>query len=298
MKRISISYEKKKRLIGYAFVAPWILGAIYFFLLPLIQSVIYSFSEVSIKSGGMETVWVGFEYYYRALFTDREATQLLWSSLSSVLIKTVYIAILSLFVAVVLNQKFFGRAAARAIFFLPIIVTSGVVISIINGDSSTSSLFNGTESSTMVKSFELVALLNDIGFPEKVTTFLTGLVDQVLNIVWVCGVQILILLSGLQSVPGHLYEAAKMDGASGWESFWFVTFPMLSPMLLLTIIYSIVDGLSDYSNKYQNLVLDYANTYLNYSYSSALATIYMVLSGLIIGLVFLMTRRFVFYMAD
>ncbi len=298
MKRISISYERKKHLIGYAFVAPWILGGLYFFLLPLIQSVIYSVSEVAIKSGGMETNWVGFSYYYRALFTDREATQLLWSSLSSVLIKTVYIAILSLFVAVVLNQKFFGRTAARAVFFLPIIVTSGVVISIINGDSTASSLFTGTDSSTMVKSFELVKLLNDIGFPDKVTQLLTGLVDQVLNIAWVCGVQILILLSGLQTVPGHLYEAAKMDGASGWESFWFITFPMLSPMLLLTIIYSIVDGLSDYSNKYQKLILSYANTYLNFSYSAALSTIYMLLSGLFIGLVFLIARRYVFYMAD
>lgn len=296
--RKPLSYERKKQLIGYVFVAPWILGGAYFFLLPLIQSVIYSLCEVEIKAGGMSLQWAGFSYYYRAFAVDPEAMPLLMKSLSGILVQTVYVAILSMFVAIILNQKFAGRSLARAIFFLPVIVTSGIVISIIRGDSSASTLFAGGQSSTMVKSFELTSLLYDIGFPTQVTDFLTKLVDQVLNITWVSGVQILILLAGLQTIPSHLYEAAKMDGATGWESFWFITFPMISPMLLLTTVYSIIDGLSDYANAYQEKIIQYANQYLNYSYGSALSTIYFICTSALVGAIFLITRKRIFYMAD
>jgi ABC-type sugar transport system permease subunit len=299
MKRIKWTYEKKKRMIGYLFILPWLLGSLFFFIIPLIQSVIYSVCELELQTGRMIVKYMGFDNYHRLFRVDPDAVKLLYDSLGKIIVQTVYITILSVFVAVILKQKFFGRLFARAVFFLPVVVTSGIVISIISGDPSTTQLMLGGEKSSMlVKSFELTNLLYEIGFTQEITLFLTGMIDRVFNITWVSGVQILILLAGLQTVPGHLYEASKIDGATPWESFWFITFPMISPILLLTTVYSIIDGLSDYSNQYQAKIVQFANQYMNYSYSSALSTVYFICVITLIGLVFLFTRKRVFYMVD
>ena len=297
-KRRRMSYERRRRMMGYAFIAPWLVGSVVFFLLPLIQLFIYSFSTLTFEVGGLKIDFSGPQNYIDIFTKDRDATKLLMESFGTILLQTVYITLLSLFIANILRQKFRGRLFARAIFFIPVIVTSGVVISIIQGDAATS-LFNMSEkSSVMMRSFEITDLLRRLDMPEELLNLLTDFVNTVFNLTWKSGVQILILLAALQTVPGSLYEAGHIDGASEWESFWFITFPLITPSLLLTTVYSIVDELSSYSNQYQAKIIEYATEYMNYSYSSALAAGYFVCVMALIGLVFLFARRRVFYMVD
>jgi len=291
------SYERKKKLIAYVFLIPWIAGAVYFFVIPLIQSVLYSFGDLKISAGRVDVTFKGFDNYIYIFTRDRDATRLLIESVSGMLLNIVYITILSLCIAVILKQSFKGRMLVRAVFFLPVIITSGVVISIIRSDAVTGAFMSAGQSNTMVKSFELGVILRGAGFPTEVTNILMGIVSGVFDLTWKSGVQILILLAGLQTVPSHLYEASRIDGATGWENFWFITFPLVTPVLLLTTVYSVIDVLSDYGNRYQQKILEYI-TKINYSYSSALSSVYFVCIFLLVGLVFLIMRRRVFYMAD
>lgn len=297
-KGVRFSYEQRKRLMGYVFISPWILGGIVFFIIPLIKLFIYSFSTLSFDVGKIDIKLSGFNNYIEIFTKDRDALRLLRESFTTIVLQTAYITILSLFIANILKQKFRGRLFARAIFFIPVIVTSGVVISIIRGEAAIN-LFNmGEKSSIMMRTFDLAAFLREINLPEKALEILTDFVNTVYDLTWKSGVQILILLAALQTVSNSLYEAAQIDGASAWETYWFITFPIITPSLLLTTIYSIVDELSSYSNKYQAKILQYATEYMNYSYSSALAVIYFICVMALIGLVFLLSRKFVFYMND
>ena len=288
----------RRNRYGYVFIVPWIIGFLLFFLLPLGQSIYYSFCKVSPSDAGFSFDFIRLENYRYLFEQDTTYKQNLWESVKSFLYSLPLTVILSLVLAVILNQKFRGRLFARAIFFIPVIVTSGVVISIIQGDAATS-LFNMSEkSSVMMRSFEITDLLRRLDMPEELLNLLTDFVNTVFNLTWKSGVQILILLAALQTVPGSLYEAGHIDGASEWESFWFITFPLITPSLLLTTVYSIVDELSSYSNQYQAKIIEYATEYMNYSYSSALAAVYFVCVMALIGLVFLFARRRVFYMVD
>ena len=179
---------------------------------------------------------------------------------------------------------------ARAVFFMPVIVTSGVIISIIRGDSVSSQMFSGDRSSSMLKSVELSDILLQAGYSSDMVGMLTGLIDNLFDLVWKSGVQILLVLAGLQGISPALYESSSMDGATGWEVFWFITLPMITPILLLTTVYTVIDGLSDYSNEYQKLVVSYAQQF-DYSYSSVLTWLYFVAVMLLLGIVFLIAKR-------
>lgn len=293
-----MSYERRRRWNGYLFVAPWLVGALFFFLIPLGQSILYSVSELKLAPGGVDIKIVGFERYRYFFLEDIDGTTLLRDSLQEVGLQTLYVTILSVVVAVILNQRFRGRLFMRAVFFLPVIVTSGLVMSILRGDTTVQALvMEGGKTSTLVQSFQLQALLQQV-LPMEILTRITGIVNNIFDFTWMSGVQILVLLAGLQTIPGTLKEAARIDGASGWEYFSFVTLPLLSPVLLLTVIYSVIDGLSDFGNDYQQKILLQATQSLNYSYSSALATIYLVVVLALVGLLFFLSRRLVFYMVD
>ena len=293
-----MSYERRRRWNGYLFVAPWLVGALFFFLIPLGQSILYSISELKLAPGGVDIKIVGFERYRYFFLEDIDGTTLLRDSLQEVGLQTLYVTILSVVVAVILNQRFRGRLFMRAVFFLPVIVTSGLVMSILRGDTTVQALvMEGGKTSTLVQSFQLQALLQQV-LPMEILTRITGIVNNIFDFTWMSGVQILVLLAGLQTIPGTLKEAARIDGASGWEYFSFVTLPLLSPVLLLTVIYSVIDDLSDFGNDYQQKILLQATQSLNYSYSSALATIYLVVVLASVGLLFFLSRRLVFYMVD
>ncbi len=297
-KGVRIPYERRKALYGYGFLAIWILGTFYFFLKPLVVSFWYSLNETQVTLGKMETKFVGLQNYIDAFRKDTDYTEALLSVLKDTLWTTPLIIIFSIFIAVILNQKFHGRTFVRAIFFLPVIIATGPVISIINGDMDTSGYSGGADQfSTMFETDMAGALLNFLGvynISDKVTEIISLLTSDIFNLVWDCGIQIIIFLAALQNIPVSAKEAASMEGATAWEFFWKITLPYISPMIVANLIYTIVDSFIDPTNGVMTLVLQQASAWMH-GYSAAMAWAYFLIVILALCIVLPIVNKFVYY---
>ena len=288
-------YESKKSLAGFLFVSIWVIGFIFFFLLPFLQSVRYSFSDIVLNpNGGYTLNFIGWKNYIKAFTTDAEFLPAVFSSLGAMLYQVPIIVLFSLFVAIILNQKFVGRTFVRGIFFIPIIVANGVILSIMNGDVLSQTIMQGSSSSTLFQSEFLYELMFKSGMSQEFVNGLTGVVDSLFALIWKSGIQIIIFLAGLQTIADSMYEAAKIEGATGWETFWKITFPMISPMIILNLIFTIIDSFTDYNN----VVMKYINEQqigMRLAYSSTLGWIYFLMVAVIIVMVYLIINKRVFY---
>lgn len=281
-KRRPLSYEREKRYIGWLYVLPWLIGLVYFFLIPLGFSLVNSFSNLSIEPGKMSFEFVGLEHYKTALFVDSNTLPSLFGSIGNLLYQVPILLIFSMFVAVILNQKFPGRLFLRGVFFLPLITTSSVVMQIISGDSMAQSMMSGTADSALFQVTSIRDWMMNSTLPYEVTNFIFDFINSIFDLVWKSGIQILLLLAGLQTISGTLYEAASIEGATAWESFWKITIPMLSPILLLVTVYSIIDSFTDMSsNMVMSKITALANNF-NYGVSSALSWLYFLLVGVVL----------------
>lgn len=305
VKEKKVKYQKMPNLrqqesrAGWLFIAPFIFGFIMFMVIPLFQSLWYSLCQTDLQLGGVETTWNNFEWYVYAFRTDTKFLPMLWTSVQNVLWQTPVIIIFSMFMALILNQKFRGRVFARAVFFLPVIVTSGIIIQIINQDSFSQAIKDGSAASSMMMSVGGIEdILQSCGFTPELSELFINVANNIFNITWKSGVQILLFLAGLQSVPGSLYEAASVEGATGWETFWKITFPMISPQLVINATYTIVDTFTDYSNEVMQNIYSTAFTKMNYGYSSAMAWMYFLCILAILGIVNLLLSKITFYMVD
>ena len=294
-KKHVMPYESKKSLAGFLFVSIWVIGFIFFFLLPFLQSVRYSFSDIVLNpNGGYTLNFIGWKYYIKAFTTDAEFLPAVFSSLGAMLYQVPIIVLFSLFVAIILNQKFVGRTFVRGIFFIPIIVANGVILSIMNGDVLSQTIMQGSSSSTLFQSEFLYELMFKSGMSQEFVNGLTGVVDSLFALIWKSGIQIIIFLAGLQTIADSMYEAAKIEGATGWETFWKITFPMISPMIILNLIFTIIDSFTDYNN----VVMKYINEQqigMRLAYSSTLGWIYFLMFAVIIVMVYLIINKRVFY---
>ena len=294
-KKHVMPYESKKSLAGFLFVSIWVIGFILFFLLPFLQSVRYSFSDIVLNpNGGYTLNFIGWKNYIKAFTTDAEFLPAVFSSLGAMLYQVPIIVLFSLFVAIILNQKFVGRTFVRGIFFIPIIVANGVILSIMNGDVLSQTIMQGSSSSTLFQSEFLYELMFKSGMSQEFVNGLTGVVDSLFALIWKSGIQIIIFLAGLQTIADSMYEAAKIEGATGWETFWKITFPMISPMIILNLIFTIIDSFTDYNN----VVMKYINEQqigMRLAYSSTLGWIYFLMVAVIIVMVYLIINKRVFY---
>lgn len=297
-KGLRIPYEKRKALYAYGFLAIWIIGTIYFFLRPLAISLWYSFNKTTVNLGYMGTEFIGITNYIRAFREDTQYTEALIAVLRDTLWQTPLIIVFSIFIAVILNQKFRGRTFARAVFFLPVIIATGPVISIINGDMDTSGYSGGAEQfSTMFETDMTGALMNFLGvynISDKVTDMLSTVTSNVFNLVWDSGIQIIIFLSALQNIPYSAKEAASIEGATAWEFFWKITIPYISPMIVTNLIYTIVDSFIDPSNGVMTLVLEKASGW-EHGYSAAMAWSYFIIVIAALAIVLPILNKFVYY---
>ncbi len=293
-----IPYERRKGLYGYGFIAIWILGTIYFFILPLVESLIYSFNETKVSSGGMEMKFIGFQNYVNAFRKDQDYSKALIETLQNTALKTPLILIFSIFIAVILNQKFRGRTFARAVFFLPVIIATGPVIDIINGNMSTGGYAGGSEQFSSMFEADLVdQLLNFLGvynISDTLTETINSLTSDIFNMVWNSGIQILLFLSALQGIPFSAKEAAQMEGATAWEYFWKITIPYISPMILASLVYTIVDSFVDPSNEVMTIVLNKSSSW-EHGYSAAMAWAYFLIVGVVLAIVVAIINKFVYY---
>ena len=295
-----LSYERKKGLYGYGFIAIWIVGVLTFFIRPLIGVFEFAFCDININQqvGGYTLSWNNFEWIKYAFQTDPSFLRSMVTSFLSMFYSVPGIVIFSLTIAVILNQKFYGRTFARAIFFLPVIVTSGVVISIIQGDSMSTVVLSGSKGGSMVQAFGLSNFLYSLNLPSDVVDFISNFTNQMFNFAWKSGVQILLFIAALQTISPDLYEASSIEGATAWEDFWKITIPMISPMILLASIYTIVDSFTDYSSSTMTYITDQVKNKGRIEYGSVLAIIYSLLALAVIGIVYVIIDRLVFYSVD
>lgn len=291
------SYEKRKELYGYGFVSLWIIGTVIFFLIPLVKSLIYSVSDVTIGEKSLATSFTGIENYYNALFSDRKYSSVLWSTLKETIWKTPLILIFSLFIAVLLNNKFRGRTFFRAVFFLPVIIASGPVYSIISGDMADTGNMNAEQFSTLFSNNllgELLQFLGIYGITENMNTYITLITDNIFSIVWSSGIQIIIFLAALQNIPVSAKEAAVIEGATSWDYFWKITFPYVSPFILANFIFTFIDAFTNPTNAVMKRIFEIRND-LNFGLSAAMSWIYFGVVLAVIAVVTLFSRKWIYY---
>ncbi len=293
-----LTEQQRRARAGFAFVLPFIIGFCCFYLQPLATSLYYTFQNMQpAKGGGVSLEPVGFANYQQLFGEESDFWVDLGKTLVSMLYTVPVVVIFSLFLAIILNQEFRGRLIARAIFFMPVVVTSGVVISIIKGDTFYSNM-DSEASSTVFQAAGMVEILEGMNLPESFIEGFISIVNQIFDTLWKCGVQILLFLAALQGVSPQLYEAAKIEGATGWEIFWKVTFPNVSPIILVNVIYTIIDSITGKDNAVMSYINSTAFSHLNYSKASLMAWFFFIILLVIVGIVFLIGNRLVFYQTN
>lgn len=295
--RRPLSMRKKRAITGYLFILPFLIGFFAFVAGPLITSLRMSFSSVSLDSAsGFTLKYIGIGNYLKALTIDKDFNRLLWESVKSLLVDVPCIILFSLIIAVLLNRKFPGRSAVRAIFFMPVILASGVVL----GMEKSNTLLNGVQelqksaSDTTITTALQNLLLGAMGQNAFVDIIL-NIINHLYEIVISSSIQTVIFLSALQTINPSIYEAAEMEGCSQWECFWKITIPMVSPMILVNWIYTIVDRFVRADNQVMQKILDTMNVTLDYGFSSAMAWIYCIAMLALIGISTLIISRMVYY---
>ena len=305
------SLDKRKAKSGWLFVAPFVIGFIVIYLPIIINSIIYSFSEfetiAAIDGGGYVLHNVGLDNYKNALFVDTEFVKILTTGVRQLLLEVPAIVIFSLFLAVILNEKMVGRAAFRAILFVPVILQTGLISEI---DAANSLLASMNDSSRgistgggaaeeavtgVLSTDDLSWLFANLSVGSDMITYVTQLINNIYDIINRSGVQMLIFLAGLQSISPAIYESCEIDGATAWETFWKITVPMISPMILVNAVYTVIDAFTASSNE----VMTYINSVYSQAggnvLSAAMSWMYFLLVIACIGIVVAVLSAFVFY---
>ena len=299
-KHHKLAYEKRKALYGYGFISLWMVGTLLFFIIPLFKSLYYSFNEVTVNPGSLDTSWVGLDKYSKVLFSDPNYTEYLGDTLLETLWKTPLVLIFSLFIAVILNQKFKGRALSRAIFFLPVIIATGPVYKIINGDMGTTGNTGADQFSTMFSTDMVGSLLEFLGIyglSDNMSTIISTVTDNIFGIVWSSGIQILLFLAALQNIPPSAKEAAQMEGATAWEYFWKITFPYVSPFILANLIFTVIDSFTSPTNSVMKRIIEMKNSWA-FGEALAMAWIYFLIVLAAIALITAIVNKFIYYEVD
>ena len=302
-KRKVASLDKKKARAGWIFVLPFVIGFLVVYLPIIINSIWMTFHEINIlKGGGYELEWVGLNNYDYALTTDPSFVQTLITGMGELLFDVPAILIFSLFMAVLLNQKMAGRAVFRSIFFIPVILSTGIMESIesqnILGTAMDEGINDGSGSNTaaeIVSAMDIQKLFSSMKIGQELVEYVAQMINNIYDIVNRSGVQMLIFLAGLQSISPAIYEACRIDGATSWETFWKITFPMISPMILVNGVYTVIDSFTTDSNSVMRYIAGVYNATEGQVRSSAMAWMYFIIVMLIILAVFGIFSAFVFY---
>ncbi len=302
-KRKIVSLDRKKARAGWVFVLPFVIGFVVVYLPIIWNSIWMSFHELKIiTGGGYDLKWIGLDNYQWALFEDPSFFQTLITGLGELLFDIPAILIFSLFMAVLLNQKMAGRAAFRAIFFIPVILSTGIMESIegqnilgVMMESGINDGSGGSASTEIVSAMDISRLFSSMKIGTELVEYVVGMINNIYDIVNRSGVQMLIFLAGLQSISPAIYEACRIDGATAWETFWKITFPMISPMILVNGVYTIIDSFTTDSNTVMAYISQVYQQTDGQVRSSAMAWMYFMIVVLIILIVVAVCSAYVFY---
>ena len=294
-----MSLERKKSLFGYVFVSPLLIGILVIYIPTVIQSIQYSFAANAGRYGE-ELKYVGWQNYHDALFVEKDFLKTVYSSTVALLPQIFVILIFAFFMANILNQNFRGRSIARVIFFIPVVLSTGIV-TYFDNLSSLTDIYQGGEklnvgSTTTALNFEEIEgmLLSALG-SSGLSEIIASAIGSLYTVITSSGVQMLIFLSGLQSISINMYEAAKVEGATGWEVFWKISFPMISPLILVNLLYTVIDLFTGVDNQTISYISNYYGNVSTYSLASAFSWMYTLLLLLFVGVVFLLVKKLIVY---
>lgn len=278
----SISLRQKDAISGYLFVLPWIIGAIVFLIVPLVQSFYYSLCNVKVSPKGRKFIFAGIQNYTDIFRVDVYFVENIINYLFSILFSVPVIVVFALIMAMLLDGEFKGKGFFRAIYFLPVIIVSGPVMGQLAAQGATTI--------PAINVSGITRILNEF-LPTILAIPIVSLFNNMILILWYSGVQILIFLAALQKIDNSLYEAAKIDGGSRWECFWKITLPILRPMILLNAIYTVIYV----SSNEQNIIItsiydDMFAINRGFGFASAKAWTYSIVVLALVGLWILILR--------
>lgn len=274
--------ETRNKVIGFSFISMWVIGFMIFWAFPLIFSFFMSLNHVTIQTDRLLFEFVGFQQYHRALFMDAEIPNVSLLFLAQSMIIVPVIVVFALIMALMLNQKFPGRGPARAIFFLPVVLTSGNLINeLTNQEQGTLSFLQSATVTNLVMTL-----------PDTWAFAVTNVLNSFLMVLWYSGIQMLILIAGMQSINPSVYEAAKIDGANDWASLWLITLPGITPFIFISVVYTIVDQFTTPFNPILEVILHhFREPDTGYGYATAIAWLYFGVILLILAFVVLIFRK-------
>ncbi len=293
MKKQKSSRENQN--VGLIFVIPFLIGIIIFFLPTVVMGFKFAFSDVQVAEG-LKTTFTGFDNLHYALRVDADYFQLIINDISDLLTTLPVILIFSLFVAVLLNSQVWGKSVFRVIFFLPVIACVGMLAAANSGlvMSTMASSANETDSEVLSALSDVTTILQSLSFSPELVSFVSGAANNIMDIVNRSGVQILIFLAGIQSISPSIYEAAHVEGASSWEVFWKITLPMLSPMMIVNVLFTFVDSITRSDTKLISYIKNMAFSKGNFGYSAAMSWFHyfcLIVILAIIGLAVILIRN-------
>lgn len=295
-----MSLERKQLRYGYIFVLPLILGLVFIYIPNLIKTFIFTMNNIDITEGGYNLLFVGITNYKKALTENPNFLIYLKDAIIHLVTNVPVVVIFSLFIAVVLNQKFKGRIMARTIFFIPVLLATGVIAKV----EMSSNLLGIMDSSRIIDTGTnvdwsqmegLKNILLGLSFNDTLISIVASTANGIYKVVQISGIQIFIILAGLQEISPSLYEAANVEGCDGWSLFWKITFPMISPQLMVCGVYTIVDTFTSSDNKLADYIYGVAFSQNQYGYATAMDFIYFLGIGLVIVIFGTLLTKFVFY---
>ena len=291
MKKRQKGVETLKRRYGLMFVTPWMIGLALFFVIPILSSLVYMFSDVSLEIGGMDITFTGIANLKQVLNADPNYTNYLGKSVAKIAYTLPTILVMSMLLGIVMSKEFKGRFIFRALYFLPVIIASGPVLKILFTVQSGDMTSMAQEESVSANMIDISTIIAYAGLPEKIGEFMGNALSGIMNIVWNCGVLIVLFIAGMQSIPDSLYEVANVEGATKWEEFWFITFPMLSRITVLVIVFTVVELMTAQNDSVMSLAYNFMQSQ-KYGEASAMLWFYFMIVGLSVGIILWLYQKF------
>lgn len=305
-RRLKLSLQTKKVITGLIFIFPFIVGFILFFLRPSIQSVIFSLSDLQIKATGYELNFIGFENYKYAFTVDPQFTRIFTETVRQILVDIPAVIIFSFIAAAFLNQDFKGRGLARVIFFLPVILGAGVLAQLEKADimARTQGLQYGTGieaginevADVFLFSTKLTSFFLRMRLPKDLLNYIVVATAHIPDIIHKSAIPIVIFLAGLQSISSLIYEAADIEGANGWEKFWKITVPLISPLIVTNIVFIIIDSFTAADNRLVTYIESTAWGRGIFGVSVAMSWVYFLAITIILAVVIKIVSKYSFSM--
>ena len=301
MKKMTI--ETRKKWHGTAFISLWVIGLLMFWIYPIGASFMMTLHKITPKQADFIWEFMGIYNYDRILLRESTFLDAFLPYIAKTIIITPIIVLFAIIVALLLNEKFYGRGFFRAVFFLPVLFTTGgVIITLMTNDGGGGTMTGAGTSmtasaSTATVSFLTSPALNELvrsNLPPRIANALTEVLDSFILILWYAGIQITLLIAGIQSIPPAIYEAASIDGANGWERLWKITLPGILPFILISMIYTLVDQCTVADNPLLLMMTDAINVnseFQGMGYAATVGWIFQAVIMALIGLIFLLFRK-------